>query len=323
MAWTIRSRSPPAAGDNGRALPNLILAAALVALGLLVTATAVSVYAIFTGSTSVPNNDFASDTLDPPSGLGAPVSGADVNLSWTATVDTYASGHRVLRGTASGGPYSQIAEVTPRTTITYTDNPGDGTFYYVARAFYQSWESGNSNEATATVSTCTAGDTGFLNPTAQAADSGGDGDGFELNPSDAFTDGVASASNIDGDDDNHRFYNYGISIPAGCSTIAGIEVRLDWWLDAVDGNNKIEADLSWDGGTSWTAAKSDTQEPTTETTVILGGAADAWSRIWTIAELSDANFRVRVTTTCSGNPSKCSPRDYFLDWVPVKVFYTP
>ena len=316
-------RPPPEERESGRALPKLILAAALLTLGVALLAMAVNVYAIFTGSTSVPNNDFASDTLDPASGLGA-TGGASADLSWTATaVDTYASGHHVLRGTTSGGPYSQIAEVTPLATETYTDTPAPGTYYYVVRTFYQNWESVNSNEASATVSGgCVAGDTGFLNPTAQAADTGGDGDGFELNPTDAFADGVASASNIDGDDDNHRFYNYGISIPAGC-VIAGIEVRLDWWLDAIPGNNKVEVDLSWDGGTSWTVTKPDSQEPTTETTVILGGSADAWSRIWTIAELSDANFRVRVATRCSGNAANCNPRDYFLDWVPVQVTYTP
>ncbi len=100
-------------------------------------------------------------------------------------------------------------------------------------------------------------------------------------------------------------------------------MRLDWWLDAVNGNNKIAVDLSWDGGTSWTTAQSDSQEPTLETTIILGGSADAWGRVWSIGELSDANFRVRVTTACSGNASNCSPRDYFLDWVPVQVTYTP
>ncbi len=100
-------------------------------------------------------------------------------------------------------------------------------------------------------------------------------------------------------------------------------MQLDWWLDATAGNNRIEVDLSWDGGTSWTAVQIDGTEPTSETTVTLGGSADTWGRAWTIAELSDANFRVRVTTTCAGNASNCDPRDYFLDWIPVKVYYNP
>ncbi len=100
-------------------------------------------------------------------------------------------------------------------------------------------------------------------------------------------------------------------------------MRLDWWLDAVNGNNKILVDLSWDGGTSWTTAQTDSQEPLSETTVILGAPADTWGRAWTIAELSDANFRVRVSTTCAGSAGNCNPRDYFLDWIPVKVYYNP
>ena len=140
-----------AARESGQAKQRLILAAALLTLGLVMLATAVSVYAIFTASTSVTSNDFASDTLDPATLLGA-TGGASVDLSWTATADTYAGGHRVLRSTTSGGPYTQIAGVTPRTTTTYTDNPAAGTYYYVVRAFYQNWESVNGNEASASVS---------------------------------------------------------------------------------------------------------------------------------------------------------------------------
>ena len=106
--------------------------------------------AIFTESPSVGGNAFSSDTLNVPSGLGA-TGGASIDLSWTATVDTYATGHRVYRATASGGPYNQIAQITPRTTATYNDAPAVGTYYYVVRAYYQSWESANSNEASATV----------------------------------------------------------------------------------------------------------------------------------------------------------------------------
>jgi len=140
---------PPKGPESGRALPNLVLAAALVALSLLIMATALSVYAVWTGSPSVTPNNFATDTLNPPTSLTAG-GGANVSLNWTATVDTYATGHRVLRGTAAGGPYTQIAELTPRTNITYTDGPAVGTYYYVVRAFNQNWESVNGNEATAT-----------------------------------------------------------------------------------------------------------------------------------------------------------------------------
>ena len=160
-------------------------------------------------------------------------------------------------------------------------------------------------------------DTGFLDPTAEAADTGGDGDGFEVTPTNAFADAGSNASNIDGAGDRHRFYNYGISIDSSC-TISGIEVRLDWWLDSTLAVSSMSVELSWDGGSSWTAAKTDTVESTTEHTTILGGSADTWGRAWTPAEFGEANFRVRVTSN-----SDDALRDFSLDWVPMKVYYGP
>jgi PKD repeat protein len=161
-----------------------------------------------------------------------------------------------------------------------------------------------------------ADDTGWMNPTANAADTGGDGNGFESNPGNAYTDGSGYASNINGAGDRHRYYNYNFNIPAG-ATITGIEVRLDWWLDRTGGTNSMNAELSWNGGTSWTAAKTDTTETTSEHTTILGNSADTWGHSWTVNELSNANFRVRLT--CN---SSFWRRDFYLDWVPVRVYYT-
>jgi hypothetical protein len=179
----------------------------------------------------------------------------------------------------------------------------------------------DNNFSTAASFDCTAGNTGLLNPTAEAADTGGDGDGFERDPTFAFADDANFAENRNGRGDRHRYYNYGISIPAGCSTIQGIDVRLDWWLDSTNAISSMGVELSWDGGTSWTAAKTDTVESNTEHTTVLGGSADTWDRTWAVSELSDANFRVRVTSNSSGGGSNA--RDFFLDWVPVKVHYGP
>jgi hypothetical protein len=161
-------------------------------------------------------------------------------------------------------------------------------------------------------------DTGWPDPSAEAADTGGDNDGFEVDPTYAYGDDSLYAVNVNGAGDRHRYYDYGISIPGG-STIFGIEVRLDWWLDDTTGDNSLSVELSWDGGaTSWTAAKTDTQETTSEHTVILGARNDTWGRAWSVSEFSDANFRVRVT--CNSNESA---RDFYLDWIPVKIHYIP
>jgi hypothetical protein len=167
---------------------------------------------------------------------------------------------------------------------------------------------------------CFPGHTAFLNPSANAADTGGDNNGFESSPQNAYSDGSGNASNIDGPGDRHRYSNYNTSIKSSCA-IKGIQVRLDWWLSSTLDTNSMSVELSWNGGASWTAAKTDSQESTTEHTATLGGSTDTWGRAWTVGELSNANFRVRLTCNCSG--SFCSFRDYYLDWVPVSVYYGP
>ena len=164
---------------------------------------------------------------------------------------------------------------------------------------------------------CSAGDTGLLNPSAQAADTGGNGDGFEADPTYAFADDSSYALNANGPGDRHRYYDYSISIPSGCS-IKGIEARLDWWLQSTTGTNSMSVELSWDGGNSWTAAKTDSTETTTEHTVVLGGSTDTWGRTWTSGELSNASFRARVTSI-----SDQTWIDFYLDWAPVVAYYGP
>ena len=92
---------------------------------------------------------FSTETLDPPTSLTATAALLlRVNLGWTATVDTRATGYLVLRGTASGGPYTQVATVTSRATTTYQDTvPLPGQYHYVLRTYFDSWTSVNSNQA--------------------------------------------------------------------------------------------------------------------------------------------------------------------------------
>ena len=178
--------------------------------------------------------------------------------------------------------------------------------------------------------------TGFLSPSAEGFDTGGDGDGFELNPTNAFADGGGYAEDINAgttsettcntaNRDRHRYYDYGISIPAG-STIHGIEVRLDAWVDNGVSNAFICGELSWDGGTTWTAFRSSSPYldigtiylKTSEYSFIVGGEADDWGRTWSNTEFTNTNFRLRITNVAAG-----TNRDFSLDWVAVEVYYTP
>jgi hypothetical protein len=170
-------------------------------------------------------------------------------------------------------------------------------------------------------SACPAGDTGWMNATSQAATTGGSGNGFEENPTGAFADGGGFASNVRSPGDRHLYYDYGVDLSSLC-IITGIEVRLDWWLALLVGTNSMSVELSWDGGASWTAAKTDTTQTSTEHSFALGGPSDTWGRAWSPNEFIDQNFRARVTGNCTGSPV-CLVQDFSLDWIPVRVYVVP
>jgi len=177
---------------------------------------------------------------------------------------------------------------------------------------------------------CTAVSTGFQSPTANAAvtSSAGDNNGYEVNAANANADdGLYAVDNNSGTGastsctsnakDKHRYSNYGFNVPGG-ATIQGIEVRLNARVDSTTGAPKICVQLSWDGGATWTTAKSTTTLATVETTRILGGVSDTWGRTWSSGDFSDANFRVRLIDVASN-----TSRDFSLDWVAVRVRYQP
>jgi hypothetical protein len=74
--------------------------------------------------------------------------------------------------------------------------------------------------------------------------------------------------------------------------------------------------ISWNGGNSWSSIKSTPTLTTTAGTYIMGGANDNWGRAWPVANFSNANFQVRVI-----NVSSAVDRDFFLDWIAVKVHH--
>jgi hypothetical protein len=170
--------------------------------------------------------------------------------------------------------------------------------------------------------------TGFLSPSANAAQTSGAGDnnGYQTSPANAYAnDSVVASDTNSGTNNNtsctnkgkdkHSYYNYNFNIPA-TAVIQGIQVRLDARADAAAGSPKICVQLSWDGGTTWTAAKSTTTLSTTEATYTLGTTSDKWGRTWAPGNFSNANFRLRVINVASN-----TSRDFFLDYVAVNVIY--
>ncbi len=166
----------------------------------------------------------------------------------------------------------------------------------------------------------------FNSPTANAADTGGDGDGFQTNPTNAYiqdgsyavdtNSGNNTGTNCTGSDkDKHVFYNYGFNIPSG-ATINGIAVNLNAKVDSTTGSPKMCVQISWDGGTTWTTTQSTNTLSTTATTYTLGGSTDTWGRTWSDTNFTNANFRMRIINVASS-----TSRDFSLDFAGVKIYY--
>jgi hypothetical protein len=299
------------------------VAIAAVALGCLVAEAPITLARLTSSQTSTAA--MTTGTIDPPTSLAANVSGTTVTLTWTPTTSTAVTGYDVLRSTTPGSGYSVVSSVTPRSAATTTDAPAAGTSWYVLQSVLQSWRSAASNEVAATVG---ATSTGFKDCSSNAPDTGGDGNGYETNAGNACAqDGAtavdansgtsASTSCADAGKDRHRFWGYAFGLPGSVSSVNGITVRLRAAVSNNGGTSAICAQLSWDGGTSWTATRS--APPTNSmTTFALGGAADTWGRSWTAAELGAASFRIRVIDAASQ-----SNKDFSLDSAGVQVDYSP
>jgi hypothetical protein len=135
--WAIRTRT-----DLSRLAGGLLLA-------LVATSPA---WASFKSAPAAVSHSISTGTLAAPTGLAATCSlsgtSTNVSLTWTATVSTIATGYVVLRGTTTGGPYSQIGTTVGINSTSFTDTIAPlATQYYVVKASRNLWTSAISNQA--------------------------------------------------------------------------------------------------------------------------------------------------------------------------------
>ncbi|MFZ1266407.1 MAG: hypothetical protein WAU95_08090, partial [Anaerolineae bacterium] len=196
---------------------------------------------------------------------------------------------------------------TPTRTATPTATPTDGP----------------TPTPTATVPVL---NTGFLSPTANQPTDGGDANGFEVSPTNAYADDGLFAADMDSGTgtstsctsprkDRHLYYNFDVALPGG-ATITGLEVRLDAKADSSVGAPFLCVQLSADGGVTWTTPQGTGTLGATEATFTVGGSANTWGRTWTVANLSNASFRMRLTMVAAA-----VDRDFSLDYVALRVHY--
>jgi hypothetical protein len=270
---------------------------------------------------------FSTAQLQPPTGL-AVAGGPTVTLTWTPSTSGWATGYEVFRSATSGSGYASIGTVTPATAMSTTDSPGAGTWYYVLRSRYHDWSSVRSNEATVVVGGVPT-NTGLKGCANNQADTGGDNNGYQTNPGNACAqDGVFASDGNSGTTtstlcsntgkDRHRFWGYALGMPASVASVNGITVQARAGTSSATGTYGICIELSWDGGSTWTAARRVLFSTSAQTNYTFGGAADTWGRSWTAANLGTGSFRVRITDVSSN-----TSRRFDLDYLGVSVNYTP
>ncbi len=292
-----------------------------------VAAGAPASLAVFT-SARTSSATFGTATIAPPTSL-AGTGGAQSTLSWIASTTAAATGYAVLRSATSGGGYGQVGTVTPVSATTTTDKPAAGTWFYVLRTYLGTWTSVVSNQAQVVVGAPTSSGLKHCTSSAPETTASGNNDGYELNPGNACAqDGVSATdaksgtnsvnSCTDAGKDRHRWWGYSFGLPAAVTSIDGITLQAVVGLNNNGGTSVLCAQLSWDGGTTWTAAKSVALAGTGPTTYTMGGTADTWGHAWTPAQLGTASLQVRITDV-STQPDK----DFRLDDLGLTAQYTP
>lgn len=131
------------------------LAAALTGMLLAGQLALGSTSAAMRGTTTNAGSQWTADRLSPATNLSVtPGATCAMNLSWTISPSTWATGYKVYRtANPSSSPYALVATVFSRATSTYVDTDSSMKFglryYYVIRSYRASWVSAESNSVNA------------------------------------------------------------------------------------------------------------------------------------------------------------------------------
>jgi hypothetical protein len=146
------------------------------------------------------------------------------------------------------------------------------------------------------------------------------GAGAWSNPDRAFSDnGSHATETTNGDRQIWRDLGLLDGIGDSNTSISGLEVRMNTFINSSASSCQIEVEASWDGGTSWSSiAGTGALSTTTSSTRTVGSSSSlgAWgSHEWVRDDFSDANFRVRLGWSCG------SARTVSVDVLEVRVTY--
>ena len=230
---------------------------------------------------------------------------ASVNAAWSMTMAAFKASTATPTPTNTTGPTATRTNTPTNTPVPPTSTPTNTPTQTPTRT------PTNTFTPTAT-STPTPLDSGWLDPSADAA-----GSGTWSTPTGAYHDDSAYAYTAvtSSSSKSHIYYGYGASVPGGAN-ILGIEVQLHWWASSTTTANSMRVELSWDGGSTWdTTYRTAIDDHTTQTAEIVGGTGDTWNHTWSADEVNSLRVRVTGITASSGGHT------IYLDWIPIRVTY--
>jgi hypothetical protein len=136
---------------------------------------------------------------------------------------------------------------------------------------------------------------------------------------DDLNDNIRGVS-LTADQSVQHWGGHGISMTSPVQAIDGIELRMraEASGSGTPSGCQVQASLSWDSGTTWTATKNQ-NVTTTETSYTLGNSTtDTWGHSWTVNELEN-QLQVRLRWI---NPASCgATRTALIDTLEVRVTY--
>ena len=152
-------------------------------------------------------------------------------------------------------------------------------------------------------------DTGFKSPSASTT-------GGWTSLSNCYSSNNTYATNTSTTFINGTVSTFAFGVPTN-AIIDGIEVTAEFSAQFGGTTATIQLSLSDNGGSSYTATKSDTVVGTTDTTKTYGGATDLWGAgSFSEYGTQDGNFYVKVEGKTSTGGVQCR-----LDHLQVKIYY--
>ena len=166
----------------------------------------------------------------------------------------------------------------------------------------------DSNQEKSTTFYWIDADTGYHSPSAT-------GETYDewINPTNVYSsDNSDALQNVD--TYMQDYYNFNFGVPEG-ATIDGIEVSIEGESNYAGANDKIEIELSWDSGNTYTNEnKQLTYNTGSDEYQNTGGSEDTWGRTWSDTEFSNENFRLRMELISAYTFMR-------VDHIQVKVYY--